>query len=290
MIKRLTIILLLLFSQISNSQELVNNWKFENIREVNDTINLKTIVFDDYMLINNDNTFEYKINSIPLHASGEWTLEQNILRFDYDLPFDTTRFYNIELAENRLILNEAGINYSFKKSTSNRITENNFKFMNLIRGLLGIFVLIGIAFLFSKNRKDIDWRLVFKGLFIQIIFAIAIIKVPFIQSAFEWLSSVFVVILNFTRDGSLFLFGGLIDDINSFGYIFAFQVLPTIIFFSALTSVLFYYGILQKIVFFFALLMKKTLNLSGSESLAAVGNIFLGQTESPLLIKPYIKK
>ena len=74
MIKRLTIILLLLFSQISNSQELVNNWKFENIREVNDTINLKTIVFDDYMLINNDNTFEYKINSIPLHASVEWTL------------------------------------------------------------------------------------------------------------------------------------------------------------------------------------------------------------------------
>ena len=113
-------------------------------------------------------------------------------------------------------------------------------------------------------------------------FTIGILKVPFIQSGFEWLSSIFVIILGFTRDGSLFLFGGLIDNMDSFGYIFAFQVLPTIIFFSALTSVLFYYGILQKIVYFFALLMKKTLNLSGSESLAAVGNIFLWQTESPL--------
>ena len=108
-------------SQISNSQELVNNWKFENIREVNDTINLKTIIFDDYMLINNDNTFEYKIHSIPIHASGKWTLEQNILRFDYDLPFDTTRFYNIELAENRLILNDGAGNQLFLQKNLRQI-------------------------------------------------------------------------------------------------------------------------------------------------------------------------
>ena len=123
----------------------------------------------------------------------------------------------------------------------------------------------------------------------QLIFAICILKVPYVQNGFEWLSSIFVTILGFTREGSLFLFGGLIENTESFGYIFAFQVLPTIIFFSAITSVLFYYGILQKLVLFFARIMRKLFQLSGAESLATVGNIFLGQTESPLLVKPYIK-
>mgnify|MGYP001410038026 FL=1 len=161
---------------------------------------------------------------------------------------------------------------------------------SIFRGLIGIISLLLIAFLFSRNRKGIDWALVIKGLAIQIVFALLILKVSFIQYGFEWLSSVFVTILGFTREGSLFVFGNLIEDVNSFGFIFAFQVLPTILFFSALTSLLFYYGILQKIVYGFALLMKKLMNLSGSESLAAAGNIFLGQTESPLLIKPYIEK
>ena len=125
---------------------------------------------------------------------------------------------------------------------------------------------------------------------IQIIFAVLILKVPIVQDFFEWFSKIFITILNFTREGSIFLFGDLITNTDSFGYIFAFQVLPTIVFFSALTSILFYYGVLQKIVFGFAFLMKKTLKLSGSESLAAAGNIFLGQTESPLLVKPYINK
>jgi CNT family concentrative nucleoside transporter len=158
------------------------------------------------------------------------------------------------------------------------------------RGILGIIVLIFIAFLFSKNRKNIDWHLVWKGLLIQIVFAILILKVPIIQNGFEWLSSVFVTILGFTREGSIFLFGDIISNTDSFGFIFAFQVLPTIIFFSALTSLLFYFGLLQKLVYVFAVFMKKIMNLSGSESLAAAGNIFLGQTESPLLIKPYIDK
>ena len=123
----------------------------------------------------------------------------------------------------------------------------------------------------------------------QLIFAVCILKVPFVQNGFEWLSSIFVTILGFTREGSLFLFGGLIENTESFGYIFAFQVLPTIIFFSAITSVLFYYGILQKVVLLFARIMRRLFHLSGAESLATVGNIFLGQTESPLLVKPYIK-
>jgi CNT family concentrative nucleoside transporter len=103
-------------------------------------------------------------------------------------------------------------------------------------------------------------------------------------------SRAFVTLLSFTYEGSEFLFGNLMDSSNSLGYIFAFQVLPTVIFFSALTSLLFYYGILQKVVFAFAWVMKRTMKLSGAESLAAAGNVFLGQTESPLLVKPYIRK
>jgi len=168
--------------------------------------------------------------------------------------------------------------------------SSGFSFESLSRGILGILSLLVIAFAFSRNRRGINWSQVVKGLAIQIVFAVLILKVPFIQNGFEWLSSIFVTILGFTREGSLFLFGDIVGDMSSFGYIFAFQVLPTILFFSALTSLLFYYGILQKVVYGFAILMKKTLNLSGSESLAAAGNIFLGQTESPLLIKPYIDK
>jgi CNT family concentrative nucleoside transporter len=170
------------------------------------------------------------------------------------------------------------------------IQTAGFSFESLLRGVLGIFSLLVIAFAFSRNRKEIDWKLVSKGLGIQILFALLILKVPFIQNGFEWISSIFVVILGFTREGNIFLFGDLVENIDSFGFIFVFQVLPTILFFSALTSLFFYYGILQKVVYGFAILMKKTLNLSGAESLAAAGNVFLGQTESPLLIKPYINK
>jgi CNT family concentrative nucleoside transporter len=223
--------------------------------------------------------------------TGKWSLDDNILVFNYNQPSDTSREYKISLNNNQLILNESGVNYKFQKGIINsQLEKSEFKFKNLGRGILGIIVLIFIAFLFSKNRKNIDWHLVWKGLLIQIVFAILILKVPIIQNGFEWLSSVFVTILGFTREGSIFLFGDIISNTDSFGFIFAFQVLPTIIFFSALTSLLFYFGLLQKLVYVFAVFMKKIMNLSGSESLAAAGNIFLGQTESPLLIKPYIDK
>jgi CNT family concentrative nucleoside transporter len=171
-------------------------------------------------------------------------------------------------------------------------SDNSFSswINKIFRGLIGLLSLIFFAYLFSRNRKAINWSLVFKGLLIQIVLAILILKVQFVKDGFEWLSSIFVTILGFTREGSLFLFGDLVENVNSFGFIFAFQVLPTILFFSALTSLLFYYGILQKLVYVFALVMKKIMNLSGSESLAAAGNVFLGQTEAPLLIKPYIDK
>lgn len=159
----------------------------------------------------------------------------------------------------------------------------------LIRGLLGMAVILAIAFIFSKNRKAINWRVVVIGLAIQIILAVGILYVPFVRFFFEFVGKIFVKILDFTKEGSTFLFGNLMD-IDSFGMIFAFQILPTIIFFSALTSLLFYLGIIQKVVYALAWVMTKTMQLSGAESLSVAGNIFLGQTESPLMVKAYLPK
>lgn len=162
-------------------------------------------------------------------------------------------------------------------------------FRNVLRGLLGLLVLVGIAWAFSRNRRAINWKVVLTGLLIQILLALGVLMVKPVQAAFEFVGKIFVVILDFTRIGSEFLFGTLLD-MNTFGSIFAFQILPTIVFFSALTSVLFYLGIIQKLVWALAWLMTKALKLSGAESLSVAGNIFLGQTESPLLIKAYLER
>lgn len=160
--------------------------------------------------------------------------------------------------------------------------------MDRFIGLIGIVVIIGIAYLFSDNRKKINWKLVLTGLGLQIVFALIILKVPFGRSFFEGASSVITKILDFTLEGSSFLFGNLLDQ-ETFGMIFALQVLPTIIFFSSLMGILYYLGIMQAIVKFIAKWICKLLGTSGAETLSAVGNIFLGQTEAPLLVKPYIK-
>ncbi len=292
MLKRYILLLTILITSASFAQNINQKWMFESIRLANDTSekNLKPIADGDYMLLHEDGNFEYELSSIPLIAKGNWELKNQLLTYHYALPTDTSRSYNINISNTHLVLEENGVLFSFKVAKTEHQKSSGFSLMALLRGLLGIATLIGIAFAFSRNRKGINWQLVWKGLLIQLIFAVAILKVPFIQNGFEWLSAVFVTVLGFTREGSLFIFGDLIENVNSFGFIFAFQVLPTILFFSALTSVLFYYGILQKLVYAFALFMKKTLKLSGSESLAAAGNIFLGQTESPLLIKPYIDR
>ena len=242
----------------------------------------------DYLLINSDNTFEYNISKKNLFAKGSWEVTNNSFVFNYSLPSDTSREYLIDYTEDKLILIENNVNYIFLKTP--KIAESKPILNNVLRGFLGLISLIFLAFLFSRDKKNINWSLVIKGLLIQLILAVLILKVPFIQNIFEWISSIFVIVLQFSKQGALFLFGETLVNSNEFGAIFAFQILPTIIFFSALTSLLFYLGILQKIVYFFAYLMKKTLKLSGAESLSAAGNIFLGQTESPLLVKPYIEK
>ncbi|UII80776.1 NupC/NupG family nucleoside CNT transporter [Flagellimonas sp. CMM7] len=170
------------------------------------------------------------------------------------------------------------------------IPNQGFTFNTLWRGVLGMAVLIFISFLFSSNRRAINWKTVGIGLGLQLLIAIGVLKVPLVKLIFEKIGEVFVNILDFTRTGSKFLFEGLVVDMDTFGFIFAFQVLPTIIFFSALTSVLFYLGVIQKVVKALAWLLSKSLGISGVESLSIAGNIFLGQTEAPLLIKAYLEK
>jgi len=169
------------------------------------------------------------------------------------------------------------------------ILNEGFSLESLARGLIGMFTLILIAYIFSNDRKAINWKTTAIGLATQLILAIAVLKIEFIQKVFEFFGKIFIKTLDFTMEGSKFLLGDMVN-IESFGYVFLFQVLPTIIFFSALTSVLFYLGIIQKVVKGLAWSLSKLLNISGAESLSVAGNIFLGQTEAPLMIKAYLEK
>jgi CNT family concentrative nucleoside transporter len=162
-------------------------------------------------------------------------------------------------------------------------------FESILRGVVGLAVIIAIAWVFSAKRRQVDWKVVGIGLAFQLLLALAILYIPIVQVGFEAVGKVFVKVLDFTTIGSRFLFRDLMD-VNSFGFIFALQILPTIIFFSALTSVLFYLGIIQKVVYVLAWALNKTMKLSGAESLSTAGNIFLGQTEAPLMVKAYLDK
>jgi CNT family concentrative nucleoside transporter len=161
--------------------------------------------------------------------------------------------------------------------------------LGTLQAVGGIVALLLIAYLCSNNRKAINWKTVGFGLLLQFVLAVSILKLSWVQSIFNAIGKVFVSILDFTAAGSLFLFGDLMN-VDSYGFIFIFQILPTIIFFAALTSLLFYLGVLQFLVKILAKGTAKLLNISGAESLSVIGNIFLGQTEAPLLIKAYLPK
>jgi len=169
------------------------------------------------------------------------------------------------------------------------IPHDGISLISITRGFLGISTILVIAYLLSNNKKNIDWKTIGIGVLSQLIIAIGVIKVDAVTIFFEKIGEVFLAIVVFTNEGSKILFGELANS-EKYGAIFAFQILPVIIFFSALTSVLYYYGIIQKVVQGMAWLLTKLLNISGQESLAVVGNIFLGQTEAPLLVKGYLNK
>lgn len=164
-----------------------------------------------------------------------------------------------------------------------------FSAVSIARGLFGVGVFLLIAWKFSSNRKRISWKLVAGGLGMQLLLALSVLLLRPVQVFFEYAGKLFVAVLDFSRTGAQFLFGSLLD-VNKFGPIFAFQVLPTIIFFSALTSLFFYLGIIQKIVRGLAWLLSGALRISGAEGLTVAGNVFLGQLEAPLLVKGYLEK
>lgn len=291
----------LLSTSILQAQNLTDTYRFYQITNLEGK-SLVDISPEDSLHINGDLTFHYSLKGKDnLEAAGTWQVQDNILVFHYTTPKDTTRLYQItERSDSLLSIQENGIAYLFlrKGFQPNAIAsieakpfvykDGGLQINHVLRGILGLFSLLLITYILSSNKKAINWATVLKGLSLQIVLAVLVLKVPLVTRIFDAISQVFVKILSFTTAGSEFLFRGLMD-VNTYGFIFAFQVLPTIIFFSALTSILYYYGILQKIVWVFAWVMQRTLRLSGAESLAAAGNIFLGQTEAPLLVKPYVK-
>ncbi|WP_408025303.1 NupC/NupG family nucleoside CNT transporter [Tenacibaculum sediminilitoris] len=303
--KKLFTFIMLCVTMITFSQSIEKKWNFSSITTTEGDSIVSIDPTDVFTLSEGNFTYSL-VEKDSLQASGNYIHQNNLLIFNYKQPNDTVRYYNVvELTNEVLTLSEKNILYNFTaepkvvlaqetekeaEGTSKIIPSQGFSMKSLWRGALGMITLLIIAFLFSANRRGIDWKTVGLGLAFQLIIAIGVLKVPFVQAIFEFIGKGFVEILEFTKAGSKFLFEGLISDMDTFGFIFAFQILPTIIFFSALTSLLFYLGIIQKIVKLMAWSLSKILKISGAESLSVAGNIFLGQTEAPLLIKAYLEK
>ena len=288
MLKKLSILLFIFSIGSIFSQSVEGKWLFENIQDSKGN-ELFEIQNTDILNIT-ENNFNYSLQAKDnLYAEGSYSLEDDKISFKYNLPTDTLRVYDISLlSNNNLEFTENNITYKFTK-VEVLVPSQGFSITGIVKGITGMFALIFIAFLFSKNRKAINWKTVIIGLIVQLLLAVGVLKVSFIQSIFEFFGKIFVKTLDFTMEGSKFLLGDMMN-VESFGYVFLFQVLPTVIFFSALTSVLFYLGIIQRFVKALAWALTKLLNISGAESLSVAGNIFLGQTEAPLLIKAYLEK
>ena len=288
MLKKLSILLFIFSIGSIFSQSVEGKWLFENIQDSKGN-ELFEIQNTDILNIT-ENNFNYSLQAKDnLYAEGSYSLEDDKISFKYNLPTDTLRVYDISLlSNNNLEFTENDVTYKFTKIEV-LVPSQGFSIAGIVKGITGMFALIFIAFLFSKNRKAINWKTVIIGLIVQLLLAVGVLKVSFIQSIFEFFGKIFVKTLDFTMEGSKFLLGDMMN-VESFGYVFLFQVLPTVIFFSALTSVLFYLGIIQRFVKALAWALTKLLNISGAESLSVAGNIFLGQTEAPLLIKAYLEK
>lgn len=314
----ITLFLTLFSCEKKASNPLVGTWKTND--SVNDITLTLAINKEGHAVFKSDNLF-------PKGSHGTWKVKGKKLQLTYtpklSTATDSIAYYQTEngqagielfneqkaitaIENGQVAVQRDSISYyfSFKKnllllvSSSTIITfqksippAQTFSFNSIFRGISGLFILLGMAYFLSNNKRDINWRLVGKGLLLQTIIAIAVLKVPFIEQGFDFISRAFVKVISFTNSGVDFLFAQMGFAKTQAPLLnFAFTILPTIIFFSALVSLFYYYGIVQKIVYAFAWLMKKLMHLSGAESLAAAGNVFLGQTEAPLLVKPYLGK
>ncbi|WP_417361939.1 NupC/NupG family nucleoside CNT transporter [Galbibacter sp.] len=269
--KRIAFLFSILFSVIALGHNLEKEWK---VAESDSRVSTTVISFENRDLNTNSATETFQNN----YKQNDENLDLAYV----EIPGQLEDHDEAPLLSSNITEKEA--------ATQNVIIPNQgFSFNSLWRGVLGMLALLFIAFLFSHNRAAINWRTVGLGLVAQLILAVGVLEITMVQKTFEWLGSIFILILDFTAAGSEFLLGGLMNT-DSFGYIFLFQVLPTIIFFSALTSVLFYLGVIQVVVKGMAWVLTKLLGISGAESLSVAGNIFLGQTEAPLMIKAYLER
>lgn len=224
--------------------------------------------------------------SIP---SGNWKIKNKAIIFSKQLNDSilvSEKAVLIFSSNNKISFLKNGTKFSYHDRASSNLNPS-ISFLSILKGILGMLVILFVAFIFSKNRKAISWPLVFKGIALQIILAILILKVPLISSLFDFLAKAFARVIEFAHDGAVFLFGQG-DMMPNMMKNFAFWILPSVIFFSALSSLLYYFGILQFVVKGMAWVMKRVLGISGAESVAAAANIFIGQTEAPLLVKPYL--
>ncbi|MFD2696483.1 NupC/NupG family nucleoside CNT transporter [Mesonia sediminis] len=277
-----------------NAQSIEKQWELlaphQNDSLAIDRLNLK------------DGLFEYQQKKLKTSQQGDFLYQNDLLLlFIPENNSEKIQKYRVkQLSDSLLTLKTNNREYTYitrqkAKETvvaplqKTAIPSQGFSIESLWKGILGMFSLLVIAFLFSSNRKAINWKTVGAGLSAQLLLAYGVLQVKWVQVAFEFVGEIFVKILDFTAAGSEFLLGGLMD-VNSYGFIFLFQVLPTVIFFSALTSILFYLGVIQVIVKGLAWMLTKLLGVSGAEGLSVAGNIFLGQTEAPLMIKAYLER
>lgn len=238
-----------------------------------------------------DHSFTNSDTSFCRIKKGNWSVENGklILHGKGDSIVATESFPIQFQSKNKVVFLHGDQRFAYHDAESS--IDASMSMTSIFRGLMGMIALFLVAFLFSRNRKGINWSLVIKGTALQILLAVLILKVPFVTGMFEWLSKAFTKLINFSHDGANFLFRSLGDaEIHPMLMTFATWILPSIIFFAAISSLLYYLGILQFIVKKLAWVMNKTLGISGAESISAAANIFIGQTEAPLLVKPYLQR
>ncbi|NDB02540.1 MAG: Na+ dependent nucleoside transporter [Flavobacteriaceae bacterium] len=282
MLQRFVLLALLTLSTLGWSQTIEGNWRFESISADGNLLVPINPERDVMKLDAGEFTYQLEAKN-NLQAAGYYDYADGILTFDYRQPADTIRRYKVSVKDDTLTLIEAGVHYQFLAQTSQESgllaatsagTDSN---QAENPGAIGNL---------SISLESLGRGVIGLGFLILLL----VLKVDRVAQSFDWLSQQVVTFLNFSEKGAEFLFGGLVNNQETFGYIFAFKVLPTVVFFSAFTSVLYYFGIIQRVIKGFAWVMSRTMRLSGAESLAAAANIFIGQTEAPLVVKPYLDK
>ena len=242
------------------------------------------------LLFNTDKSFSNTDSTLSVLTEGKWKVDGKTLILsgmtNDTIPVSDTLGICYQ-TDYRISLQKGNNYFTFK---TGKESPRNYT-SNILKGILGMAALIFIGFLFSSDRKSINWKLVGKGILLQVVLALLILKAPYVEGFFEWISAKFVRVVDMAHEGAIFVFGDFQGGgVNMYVRNFATWILPSVIFFSALSALLYYWGILQRVVWGMAWLMKRLMGLSGAESVSAAGNVFLGQTEAPLLVKPYLGK